>query len=181
MNPSALPRSRAPAMAQSQLIRDKHDIRYESPDQPDVRELLGALDEYLDGLYEPQHNHILSVDELLSPKVFFLVARREGRAVGCAAFRRMPGEPGTAGQAYGEIKRMMVRPASRGGGVGAALLARLEQQLACEGLQLALLETGAAQTAAVSLYERAGYRRRAAFGGYPENGLSLFYEKQLGR
>lgn len=168
-------------MAQSQLTRDKHDIHCESPDQPAVRALLGALDEYLSSLYEPQHNHILSVDELLSPKVFFLVARRQGRAVGCAAFRRMPGEPGTAGQAYGEIKRMMVQPAVRGSGVGAALLARLELQLADEGLQLALLETGSAQAAAVSLYERAGYRRRAAFGGYPDNGLSQFYEKQLGR
>ena len=32
-----------------------------------------------------------------------------------------------------------------------------------------------------SLHERAGYRRRAAFGAYPDNGFSLFYEKRLGR
>jgi putative acetyltransferase len=31
----------------------------------------------------------------------------------------------------------------------------------------------------VRLYERSGYRRRSAFGGYPDNGLSLFYEKSL--
>jgi putative acetyltransferase len=61
------------------------------------------------------------------------------------------------------------------------LLARLEQQLIDEGVGLSLLETGAAQTQAVALYERAGYRRRTAFGGYPDNGLSLFYEKRLGR
>jgi hypothetical protein len=41
-------------------------------------------------------------------------------------------------------------------------------------------ETGAAQTEAVRLYERCGYARRAAFGGYPDNGLSRFYAKVLG-
>jgi putative acetyltransferase len=181
MNPSAMPRSCAPAMAQPQLTCEMPDIRRESPDQPAVRELLGALDRYLDGLYEPQHNHILSVEELLSAQVCFLVARQQGRPVGCGAFLRRPGEATTAGQAYGEIKRMMVQPAARGAGVGAALLARLEQQLADAGLELALLETGAAQVEAVRLYERAGYTRRAAFGGYPDNGLSLFFEKRLGR
>jgi len=168
-------------MAQPQFTRDMLDVRRESPDQPAVREMLGALDGYLGGLYEPQHNHILSVEELLSEQVFFLVARRQGCPVGCGAFRRQPGEAATAGQAYGEIKRMMVQPAARGAGVGAALLARLEQQLAEEGRQLALLETGAAQVEAVRLYERAGYSRRGAFGGYPDNGLSLFFEKRLGR
>jgi putative acetyltransferase len=95
--------------------------------------------------------------------------------------RRMPGEPATGGQAYGEIKRMMVAPEARGAGIGAGLLERLEGQLAREGFALALLETGAAQRQAVALYEGAGYCRRAAFGGYPDNGLSLFYEKRLGR
>jgi putative acetyltransferase len=30
---------------------------------------------------------------------------------------------------------------------------------------------------AVRLYERAGYAVRPAFGGYPDNGLSVFYGK----
>jgi putative acetyltransferase len=166
-------------MAQPLLTRQACEIRRESPDQPAVRALLAALDDYLGSLYEPQHNHILGIAELLAPQVHFLVARQLGRAVGCAAFRRQPGEAATAGQAYGEIKRMMVEPMARAGGIGTALLARLEQQMATDGLSLALLETGAAQTQAVGLYERAGYRRRGAFGGYPDNGLSLFFEKRL--
>ena len=44
---------------------------------------------------------------------------------------------------------------------------------------LALLETGRNQTEAVRLYERCAYTQRAAFGGYPDNGLSVFYEKHL--
>ena len=149
MNPSAMPRFRVPAMVQSPLTRERLDIRNESPDQPQVRALLQALDDYLGSLYAPHDNHILSVDELLSPQVCFLVARSESRAVGCGAFRRMPGEAATAGQAYGEIKRMMVEPAARGNGIGAALLARLEQQL---------LDHGPRRGAA-------GNRRRAGAGG----------------
>jgi putative acetyltransferase len=167
-------------MAQPLIAPERVDIHIESADQPAVRALLAALDDYLGSLYEPQDNHILSVDELRSPQVHFLVARRLGRAVGCAAFRRMPGEAATGGRPYGEIKRMMVEPAARGGGIGAALLECLERQLVDEGLRLALLETGEAQRQAVRLYQRCGYGRRAAFGGYPDNGLSLFFEKALG-
>jgi putative acetyltransferase len=29
------------------------------------------------------------------------------------------------------------------------------------------------------MYERAGYVRRGPFGGYPDNGLSLFFAKAL--
>lgn len=156
------------------------DIRRESPDQGEVRGLLGALDAYLASLYAPEDNHILEVAELMSPDVHFLVARRQGSAVGCAAFRRMAGEPDTDGLAFGEVKRMMVSPEVRGLGVGSALLAALEARMRDDGLRLALLETGAAQHAALRLYRRAGYGPRAAFAGYPDNGRSLFFEKRLG-
>lgn len=154
-------------------------IRSESPDQPAVRALLQALDDYLAALYEPEHNHILGLQALRAPDICFLVARRHGQVVGCGAVRRRPGEPATSGEAYGEIKRMMVDPAARGQGIGAALLASLEQRLLAEGRSLALLETGAEQHAAVALYRRAGYAERPAFAGYPDNGLSLFLEKRL--
>lgn len=157
-------------------------IRRESPDQPEVTALLAELDAYLGSLYAPEANHILDLHDLLQPEVAFFVAREnlpQGRAVGTAAYRRMNGEPATGGQPYGEIKRMYVDPAFRGERLGAKLLAALEQGLREEGFGLALLETGGAQTEAVRLYERAGYRPCAAFGGYPDNGLSVFYGKRL--
>jgi len=166
-------------MAQHSITLQRLDIRRESPDQPQVRALLGALDAYLAGLYEPQHNHILDVLALLSPQVCFLVARQDERVLACGAYRRMPGEGATHGQPYGEVKRMMVDLPARGRGVGAALLGQLEARLRDEGLGLALLETGAAQRQAVSLYERCGYVRRTSFAGYPDNGLSLFYQRRL--
>jgi putative acetyltransferase len=112
--------------------------------------------------------------------VNFLVARTGAQVVGCGASRRMGGEAATDGCRYGEIKRMMVTAEHRGRGVGAALLAQLETQLRDDGATLALLETGADQLEAVRLYQRCGYMQRGAFGGYPDNGLSLFYAKVLG-
>jgi putative acetyltransferase len=155
------------------------EIRPERADHPQVIALLDALDRYLGELYEPDANHILSVQELLAPEVTFLAAWQAGRIVGTGAVRRMPGRAETGHGAYGEIKRMYVDPAQRGQRIGERLLDRLEGSLREHGVDRALLETGAAQRAAVRLYERCGYARRTAFGGYPDNGLSVFMEKAL--
>jgi putative acetyltransferase len=154
-------------------------IRRERPDHPQVLALLGELDRYLASLYPPEANHILDPQALLAPEVDFRVAELDGRIVACGAVRRCAGEPETGGAPYGELKRMMTLPAYRGQGIGAGLIAALEDVLRGHGLALALLETGRDQHAAVRLYERCGYRRRGAFGGYPDNGLSAFYEKRL--
>jgi putative acetyltransferase len=154
-------------------------IRPERPDHPMVRAMLAELDAYLASLYEPEANHILDVQALLAPEIDFLVAERAGELIGCGATRRLGGEPETGGRAYGEIKRMFVAPAARGQRVAQRLLDMLEDRLRTDGLPLALLETGRDQHEAVRLYERAGYVLRGAFGGYPDNGLSLFYEKRL--
>jgi putative acetyltransferase len=154
-------------------------IRPERADHPQVIALLDALDRYLGELYEPQANHILTIDELLAPEVSLFAAWQGERIVGTGAVRRRPGERDSAGRPYGEIKRMVVDPTLRGQRLGSRLLATLEDAMRAQGLALALLETGADQREAVRLYERCGYERRAAFGGYPDNGLSLFMQKQL--
>jgi len=154
-------------------------IRPERPDHPQVRKLLEQLDAYLASLYQPEDNHILDEHALLAPDVTLLVAADDESIVGCGAVRRMPAEIHTQQRPYGELKRMMVDPRSRGQRIGARLLQALEALLRADRIGLALLETGAQQTEAVRLYERNGYRRRATFGGYPDNGLSVFYEKSL--
>jgi putative acetyltransferase len=160
-------------------MHDRIVIRRESPDQPDVLALLSALDSYLASLYEPEANHILDLKALLAPEVGFFVARDDGQAIATAAFRRAAGGSDTGGQPYGEIKRMYVDPVRRGERIAERMLATLEQGLRADGFGLALLETGRHQTAAVRLYERCGYALRGAFGGYPDNGLSLFLGKSL--
>lgn len=155
------------------------EIRPTRPDEPRVQALLAALDAYLGDLYEPEANHILDVQALLAPEITFLAAWRGDAAVACGAVRTMPGEPDTADVAYGEIKRMYVLPELRGQRIAERMLLALEGGLARQGIGLALLETGSDQHEAVRLYERTGYVKRAAFGGYPDNGLSVFYEKRL--
>jgi len=162
-------------------------IARERPDHPQVGPLLRELDDYLGRLYPPEANHILDTSALMAPDVHFFVARsHEDDVVGCAAWRHVtaPSVPGAAltfpaPMAYAEIKRMMVRPDQRGRRIGAQLLQALELDAAAHGLRIALLETGADQVEAVRLYQRSGYRPCAAFGGYPDNGLSLFFHKAL--
>jgi putative acetyltransferase len=158
---------------------DRLIIRAESPDQPAVRALLADLDGYLASLYPPEANHIVDVQALLAPEVTFYVARQGSQAIGTAGVRRMLGTAETDGQPFGEIKRMYVDPAFRGREIGVKLLDVIENQLRGEGIRLALLETGAHQTQAVRLYQRCGYTPRGAFGGYPDNGLSVFYAKAI--
>lgn len=155
------------------------DVRPQRPDHPDVVAMLDELDLYLASLYPPEENYLLDVQALLSPEVHFVAAWQGEQAVGCGAFRRMEGDATTGGLAYGEIKRMFVRTDCRGQRVGERLLEALEAEQRRQGLSLSLLETGHAQVAAVRLYERCGYARRPTFGGYADNGSSLFYAKVL--
>jgi putative acetyltransferase len=151
----------------------------ERPDHPQVMGLLDALDAYLHSLYPPEANHILDVQALMAPDVHFVAAWRGEQAVGCGAVRRMAAETETGGTPYGEIKRMFVHPQARGRRIAEQVLAVLEEALRSHGIAQALLETGEDQHAAIRLYERTGYTRRGPFGGYPDNGLSVFMTKKL--
>jgi putative acetyltransferase len=152
-------------------------IRSERADHPQVVALLDALDRYLAGLYPPEANHIMSVAELLAPEVSLFAAWHGGRIVGTGAVRRMR----TGGRPYGEVKRMYVDPSMRGQRIAERLLGAIEGALRDDGVEWALLETGSAQREAVRLYERCGFSRRAPFGGYPDNGQSLFMAKELSK
>jgi putative acetyltransferase len=155
------------------------EIKPTRADHPQVVALLDALDRYLGELYEPEANHIMSVSELLAPEVSFFAAWQDDKIVGTGAVRRMPGEADTQGQPFGEIKRMYVDPGLRGQGIAQRMLQVLEASLREQGYGMALLETGEDQREAVRLYQRCGYQRRPAFAGYPDNGLSVFMQKDL--
>ena len=147
-------------------------ISLESPDQPEVLRLIAALDAYQRSLYPPESCHLLDLATLLQPQVRFAVARAEaGHAIGCGAI--------VLGPAYGELKRMYVDPAHRGGGVAARLLALLEAEARAAGCALLRLETGPSQPQALALYARSGYAECARFGDYPDDPLSVFMEKRL--
>ena len=143
----------------------------------EARALIEELEAELSGEYSPEQRHGLSVERVFRPGVLFLVARLDGEAVGCGG---VAFEDGLA-----EVKRMYVRPRARGGGVGLAILARLEEEARARGVRRLVLETGDAQVAAMRFYERAAFVRCGAFGAYlampPGATLrSVFFEKEIG-
>ena len=74
---------------------------------------------------------------------------------------------------------MYVRPESRGSGVAAELLRRLEEAALDLGSPALVLETGTEQQRAVGFYQREGFRRIANFGPYVGAPLSVCYLKAL--
>jgi putative acetyltransferase len=59
------------------------------------------------------------------------------------------------------------------------LLEALEREVRRSGNTMIRLETGTAQTEALELYERAGYRRCPPFGDHRANPRSICMEKSL--
>jgi putative acetyltransferase len=147
-------------------------INTETPDQPEVRDMLARLDAYCAALYPAESNHLLDIASLMQGDVLFLVARDvDGAAVGCAALVNK--------QEYGEVKRMFVDERRRGLGTGRKLLEHLVMFARMSGLSMLRLETGIHQPEAIGLYERLGFERRAPFGDYREDPLSRFREMRL--
>ena len=148
-------------------------IAAESADQPEVHALLRLSDAYFAGLYPAESNHLVDVATLIAPNVRFLVARREGRVVGCGAL--VLGADGEA-----ELKRMFVVPEARGLKLGSRILEALEAVAKAEGVRVLRLETGIRQPEALALYRRHAYRERGPFGSYRPDPLSTFFEKWIG-
>ncbi|HKV12980.1 MAG TPA: GNAT family N-acetyltransferase, partial [Thermoanaerobaculia bacterium] len=109
--------------------------------------------------------------DLRPPHGTFLVARLDGRPVGCGAVK--PVEPGV-----GSIKRMWVSPELRGAGVGRRLLLALEKEAAGLGMELLRLETNRSLHEAQALYRRNGYREVPAFNDEPY--AHHWFEKRIG-
>jgi putative acetyltransferase len=146
-------------------------IRAADPGSPAALSLIEQLDALQCSLYPPESLHLASVDELRRPDATFLVAAVSGKVLGCGALVNR-GD-------YAELKRMFVLPACRGRGIGRRLLAALEAKATHLGLRWARLETGVSQPEAIRLYERAGFRRRGPYGGYTEDALTVYMEKEL--
>lgn len=147
-------------------------IEIEPPDRPDVRALLAASDAYVAALYPTESNHMVDIDDLQGPDVFFFVARLDGKALGCASLVQKSAD-------YVEIKRMYVDNTARGKGVGKRLMKVLNEQAHRLGAGYIRLETGVHQPEAIALYRRDGFTDIDAFGEYEPDPLSIFMEKQL--
>src|SRR5690348_15272851 len=85
----------------------------------EVNALVGELEAELSGDYASHQRHGYSVARIFQPNILFFVASVDGRAVGCGGIAFEDG--------FAEVKRMYVRPESRGRGVGQSILQRLEE------------------------------------------------------
>ncbi len=80
-----------------------------------------------------------------------LLARREGRALGCVALRGLS-------PARAELKRLFVRPEGRGLGLGRLLVARILDEARAAGDAEVVLDTLPGMAEAQGLYRAFGFR-----------------------
>ena len=149
-------------------------IAAEPFDSPDARRLVDALDAHLAGRYAPEHRfgpHLKA--EHVAPGVgLFVIARADGKAVGCGALRRR--DPVTI-----EVKRLYVEPELRGQGIAWEILERLEGAARTMGAERLVLETGVYQDEAIGLCRRAGFQTVDCFDEYVGVPTSVCFEKAL--
>jgi putative acetyltransferase len=144
------------------------------PRSDDAARLLELSDRLAMALYPPESNHLDSAAVLAEPTVRFVGAYIDGALVGCGAVKLLDDDG-----RYGEIKRVFVLEEHRGHGVATAIMRDLERHLRSIRVEVARLETGVKQAAALALYRTLGYVERGPFGAYKPDPLSIFMEKRL--
>src|SRR6266446_9846913 len=102
-------------------------ITPERPDSADAIALITELEAHLDPLYPAKSRHGYSVEKLLAQGVAFFVLRDNDIPAGCGGIQLL-------GSAYGELKRMYVRPQFRGSGFGRLLLDHLADYARAQGV-----------------------------------------------
>jgi GNAT superfamily N-acetyltransferase len=151
-------------------------VSAESPRSADAERLLAELSADLSARYEDDDGTAgFNPEDAEGASGAFVVARRNGQAIGCAALRALNAAP----VRVGEIKRLYVKPNARGQGVGTAIVHALEALGRDRGFQSLRLETGVRQPEAMALYEHLGYSRIPNYGYYADSPLSVCYEKRL--
>ncbi len=125
-----------------------------------IGEYFAELDQRFDTGFDPAASISADFGELIEPAGLLLVARREGRPIGCGALKFHADQPA-------EIKRMWVSGEARGLGLGRRLLHELEAEASRRGATIVRLETNRSLAEAISLYRSAGYDEVPAFSAEP--------------
>lgn len=148
-----------------------------APADPDDRDARWCLDQYfaeLQARFESGFDSSLgkrfSPAEMTPPNGIFLVARQDGRPIGCAALVRLDAEAT-------EVKRMWTAPSARGQGVARRMLADLERRAREAGYGKLRLDTNKALNEARALYHRQGFVETARYNDNPY--ADYWFEKDL--
>lgn len=139
-------------------------LRVESPESPDAEwcrdRYFAEINALFDHGYDPDVALPAAAPDLSPPHGAFILARLDGKPVGCGGVKLPPGEPAF-------LKRMWVAPEARGLGIGALLLDELERIARESGAAAVTLDTNSKLTTAARLYASRGYREVADFNGEP--------------
>jgi GNAT superfamily N-acetyltransferase len=163
-------------VASSNLVSRSTTVSFavEDPGSADaqwcVQQYFAELNTRFDMGFDPSLSISADVAELTPPAGLFLIARAEGRPVGCGALKFHRDAPA-------ELKRMWVAPDARGLGLGRRLLAELEQHAREAGMAVLRLETNATLGEAIALYRSAGFDEVPAFNHEPY--AQHWFEKRL--
>ena len=103
--------------------------------------------------------------------VLLLALHADGTALGCVGVRRID-------DAVAELKRMYVKPAARGLGLGKRLLDEALQRAMALGYAAIRLDTLPEMGAAIQMYQTSGFQPIAPYTRNPVEG-ALFLEKSL--
>jgi ribosomal protein S18 acetylase RimI-like enzyme len=113
-------------------------------------------------------------DDYAPPKGLMLLAWQAGgpELLGCVAVRPVPGAPELC-----EMKRLFVRPAGRGSGLGRRLALVAMTEAGRLGYRRMCLDTLPSMTAAQALYRALGFRQTGVATSEP---AVLLFERALG-
>lgn len=150
------------------------ELQLEPPDSEDARwcleQYFSELAQRFEAGFDPTRGGPAGEEDKRPPAGAFIVARLQGKPVGCGMLRRI--DDGT-----GEIKRMWISPQARGMGVASRILVRLEDTARELGWKRVRLDTNRALKEAQTMYRKAGYHE---IGRYNDNPYAdYWFEKDL--
>jgi putative acetyltransferase len=140
-------------------------------------QVLALLEEHLRNMHEvTPEGQVFAFDaqKLRVSDVTLWTAWEDGSLLGCAALKELS-------EAAGEVKSMRTPASLRRRGVGRALLNHLLEVSRMRGYGELYLETGShpAFSPARALYRSVGFCECGPFGGYKDNGFSIFMSLRL--
>jgi DNA-binding MarR family transcriptional regulator/RimJ/RimL family protein N-acetyltransferase len=164
------------AMAEiERLVRQATlELRVVEPNSAAARRCLAAyfreLTARFEGGFNPGEGDPAPEEEMAPPNGFFVLARIDGRPVGCGGLRRID-------KHIGEIKRMWTAPEARGQGVARRVLHELETLAREAGVDTLRLDTNRVLVEAQAMYRREGYREIVRYNDNPY--AHHWFEKKL--
>jgi len=135
-----------------------------------LREYRAELAARFDGGFDPSKGNNLTVEEMTPPYGYLLVARLDGRPVGCGALKRL-------NASEGEVKRVWTSHDARGLGVASRMMDSLEQLAREVGFSVVKLDTNRTLVEAQAMYHKRGYRTIAPYNDNPY--AHHWFEKDL--